>query len=103
MLVGATGAIDAGLWWGEPQLQWYLGLSGLLHAFWSAGAGGAALRRNVLGYLMLAILAAKLAVEHYSGSSVVTESFPVATVSHLYGAVGGLVVVAALALRRKPL
>jgi rhomboid family GlyGly-CTERM serine protease len=103
VLAGATGAIDAGLWWGEPQLQWYLGLSGLLHAFWSAGAAGAALRRNILGYLMLAILASKLAIEHYSGSSVVTEAFPVVTASHLYGAAGGLVVIAALALWRKPL
>ncbi|HMI37146.1 MAG TPA: rhombosortase [Steroidobacteraceae bacterium] len=103
VLAGATGVIDAGLWWGQPQLQWYLGLSGLLHAFWSAGAAGAALRRNALGYLMLAILATKLAVEQYRGGSVVTEAFPVVSASHWYGAVGGLVVIAALALRRKPL
>ncbi len=78
-------------------------MSGLLHAVWSAGAAGAALRRNALGYLMLAILAAKLAVELYRGNSLVTEAFPVVTASHWYGAVGGLVVIAALALRRKPL
>src|SRR5882672_5489646 len=103
VLAGATGVIDAGLWWGEPQLQWYLGLSGILHGLWSAGAAGAALRRNILGYLMLAILAAKLAVELHSGSSLVAETFPVVTASHLYGSLGGLVVIAALALRRKPL
>jgi len=103
VLAGATGVIDAGLWWGEPQLTWYLGLSGLLHAFWSAGAAGAALRRNPLGYLMLVILAVKLGVEQASGGSMVTEAFPVVTTSHWYGAVGGLVVIAALALGRKPL
>src|SRR5258706_11762672 len=103
VLFGATGVIDAGLWWGQPQLQWYLGLSGLLHAFWSAGAAGAALRRNALGYLMLGILATKLAVEQYPGGSVVTAAFPVVRASHWYGAVGGLGVSAALALRRKPL
>jgi rhomboid family GlyGly-CTERM serine protease len=103
VLAGATAAIDAGLWWGEPQLQWYLGLSGLLHAFWSAGASGAALRRNALGWLMLALLTAKLAFEQHRGGSLVAESFPVVSASHLYGALGGLAVIAALALWRKPL
>ncbi len=102
-LVGATAVIDAGLWWGEPQLQWYVGISALLHAAWAAGAAAAAMRRQRAGWIMLAILAVKLAVEQYAGGSVVTEAFAVVTAAHRYGALGGLLAVAALALWRKPL
>ena len=103
VLVGATAVIDAGLWWGEPQLQWYVGISALLHAAWAAGAVGVALRGQSAGWVMLAILALKLAVEQYTRSSLVTEAFPVVIAAHRYGALGGLSVVVALALARKPL
>jgi rhomboid family GlyGly-CTERM serine protease len=103
VLCGATAVIDAGLWWGEPQLQWYLGVSALLHAAWAAGAAAAARQRDWAGSLMLAALALKLLLEQQSGASLVIEAFPVVTAAHLYGALGGLAVVVALALRRKPL
>ena len=103
LLVGATAAIDAGLWWGEPQLQWYVGISGLLHAGWAAGAAAAAMRGQRAGWIMLVILAIKLAVEQHAGGSLVTEAFAVVTAAHRYGALGGLLAVAALALWRKPL
>ncbi len=102
-LVGATAVIDAGLWWGEPQLQWYVGISALLHAGWAAGAAAGAMRGQRAGWIMLAILGIKLGVELYAGGSVVTQAFAVVTAAHRYGALGGLLAVAALALWRKPL
>ncbi len=101
--VCATSAIDAGLWWAEPGVQWYLGISGLLHGVWAAGAAVLAARGQRAGWIMLGILALKLALEQRSGASLVVAGFPVVTVAHLYGAAGGLVAVAALALARKPL
>jgi rhomboid family GlyGly-CTERM serine protease len=101
--VGATAAIDAGLWWAEPQVQWYVGLSGLLHGAWAAGAAAVALRHGRLGWLMLAVLAVKLALEQRTGASLLLTDFPVVTAAHLYGALGGLGAYATLALPRKTL
>jgi rhomboid family GlyGly-CTERM serine protease len=103
VLACATAAIDAGLWWGQPSVQWYVGISGLLHGAWAAGAAAAALRAERAGWAMLAALAAKLAVEHYAGASLFTSGFPVVSVAHVYGGLGGLLAVAALAMVRKPL
>lgn len=99
----ATAAIDAGLWWGEPGVQWYVGISGLLHAAWAAGAAAQAVRGQRAGWLMLALLASKLALEQRAGVSLFVAGFPVVTAAHVYGAIGGLVAVVALALTRKPL
>jgi rhomboid family GlyGly-CTERM serine protease len=101
--IGATAAIDAGLWWAQPQVQWYVGLSGLLHGAWAAGAVAAALRQGRWGWLMPALLALKLWLEQRAGTSLLDEQFPVVTSAHLYGALAGLAVFAALALARKPL
>jgi rhomboid family GlyGly-CTERM serine protease len=105
LLVGgcATAAIDAGLWWLDPLLQWYVGLSGLLHGAWAAGALRQALRPGRAGWVMVVVLALKLLLEQRSGASLVVTDVPVVTVAHLYGAVGGLAALAALALARKPL
>ena len=103
VLVCTTAAIDAGLWWAAPQVQWYVGLSGLLHGAWAAGAAAVGLRHGRTGWLMLAILALKLLLEQRAGTSLLVEQFPVVTVAHLYGALGGLAALAALALARKPL
>jgi rhomboid family GlyGly-CTERM serine protease len=93
VLVCATAAIDAGLWWGEPLLQWYVGISGLLHGAWAAGAAAATIRRDKQGWLMLALLAIKLVLEQHSGASLLVSGFPVVTMAHVYGALGGLLAV----------
>ena len=98
-----TAAIDAGLWWLDPLVQWYLGLSGLLHGAWAAGALRQALRPGRLGWVMVVLLALKLLLEQRSGASLVVADMPVVTSAHLYGALGGLGALAALALARKPL
>ena len=101
--LGATAAIDAGLWWAQPQVQWYVGLSGLLHGAWAAGAAAVGFRHGHWAWLMLVVLAFKLVLEQRSGASLLTTDFPVVTIAHVYGALGGAGVCAALALRRKPL
>lgn len=86
----------------NPQLQWYVGLSGILHGLLVAGllaqlstAGGG----SVL--LLLIVLALKLAWEQLFGSLPGSESGiggNVVVDAHLYGAIGGAVG-AALLLR----
>ena len=124
VLLAATAAIDAGLWWGEPQLQWYVGISGLLHAVWAAGAAAMAFGHTsapghtpapgrapqggrLHGALMLALLAGKLLVERRAAVSLFDSGLPVVTAAHLYGALaglaGGAVAARALAPSGKPL
>jgi rhomboid family GlyGly-CTERM serine protease len=103
VVIGATAMIDAGLWWAQPQVQWYVGLSGLLHGLWASGAVAVGVRRGGWAWLMPAVLALKLALEQRTGASLVAPDFPVVTIAHLYGALGGLGTYAALALARKPL
>lgn len=92
--LGVTSALGTSLllWYGEPALQWYVGLSGMLHGLW----GGAALygwlrtRAWLHGGALLA-LAIKL-VWLNPGAGVVqsVQGMPVVPVAHLYGAASGL-------------
>jgi rhomboid family GlyGly-CTERM serine protease len=83
-------AIDAGLWFLNPQVLWYVGLSGVLHGLWSAGAWSQFRRRNPRSALPLLLLISKLGYEHWRGGSAVIEDLPVVTNAHVYGALGGL-------------
>ena len=103
VLLGAIAAIDARLWWLAPRLQWYVGISGLLHGVWAVGAVLSAWRREVTGGLLMIALAGKLAWEQHAGASLVVASFPVVVDAHLFGALGALLALAALTLLRKRL
>lgn len=94
IVLGTLAAIDAGLWWLAPQVQWYVGISGLLHGVWAAGALQGARRHEIGGWLLLVALAAKLAREQYTGASLVVASFPVVPAAHLFGALGALATLA---------
>ncbi|HXQ30421.1 MAG TPA: rhombosortase [Steroidobacteraceae bacterium] len=97
-LASALG-VSLGLWFLEPTLSWYLGLSGVLHGIW-AGAGIMCWKRWPLeSVVTLALLAAKLMLESVHGplSGALGASLPVITAAHRYGALAGLV--AAVALR----
>lgn len=91
---GSLIAVDAGLYWLSPDIGWYVGASGLLHGLFAGGALILALReRDVMGGMMLLLLAGKLAYEHLSGGTSLFmdgAGFTVVTEAHLYGAVGGL-------------
>ncbi|MFM2287494.1 MAG: hypothetical protein RL684_637 [Pseudomonadota bacterium] len=98
VLLASMAAIDAGLWWLSPGVQWYAGISGLLHGAWAAGAAAGAVRREPVALLLLLVLVLKLAREQLHGASLLFASFPVVVDSHLYGAVGALLALGLLAL-----
>jgi rhomboid family GlyGly-CTERM serine protease len=90
-------AVSAGLFIFNPRLQWYAGLSGVLHGLLAAGA----LRMVMNGkptYLVLAgLLVIKLAYEHRFGPLPVSEMLVPQRVivdAHVYGAVAGVLAVA---------
>lgn len=106
VLAGSLVAIDAGLWWLTPGLQWYAGLSGLLHGGWAAGSAAGTARRDPASVLLLLALVFKLAWEDLHGTSLVLGDLPVVTQAHLYGAAGALLLLGLRRLRaraRKPL
>jgi membrane associated rhomboid family serine protease len=70
-----------------------------------AGALTLAIARSRFGAIMLVIVVAKIAWEHFAGPvpfSELTSGGPVVTDAHLYGAVGGAVACVALRLIRGP-
>jgi hypothetical protein len=98
LIIGLSiAAIDVGFVFYEPQLDWYVGYSGVLHGILAAGAiawwkrGPAA-----MALALSAVLIGKLAWEQWQGALPFTPG-PVVTASHLYGAAGG--VLAGLLLR----
>ncbi len=86
-------AVSLGLWLFDPAVLWYVGLSGVLHGWFAAGAV-AALRRGERSFaLALLVLAAKLIWEQWQGplaQSAVLTGGTVIVSAHLYGALGGL-------------
>lgn len=92
-------AIDLGFVFCEPQLQWYLGYSGVLHGMLAAGAcmcwkhGSGA-----LGMAFGAVLAGKLVWEQWQGALPLAGELPVVVDAHLYGALGGVFAVLVLLL-----
>jgi len=98
-------SIDAGLWWFESDLVWYVGLSGVLHGLMLAGGLRLLFERLPLGIPIVLSVIAKLAWEQVAGPlpfSEATAGGGVVIAAHLYGAVGGLVwFVLATIIRRR--
>ena len=88
-------AISSGLWWLSPRVAWYVGASGVLHTMLGAGTARHLLRHTWDRWLLLAALAGKLLFEQFGGH----EQPGVVVDAHLYGALAGLVVGAALSAR----
>jgi rhomboid family GlyGly-CTERM serine protease len=96
----SAAAIDAGLWFLEPQVDWYVGLSGVLHGLVAGGAFELGMRRDKFGAILGLAVGAKLVFEQAVGPLPLTAGpvgGPVIVAAHLYGAAGGL---AAAALSR---
>jgi rhomboid family GlyGly-CTERM serine protease len=96
-------AIDAGFVFYEPQLQWYVGFSGVLHGALAAGA--LAWWRSEARPLALAltiILIGKLAWEQWHGALPLSGDLPVVVDAHLYGALGGTIAASTLWAARQP-
>ncbi len=98
VLLLAALAVSGGLLLLDPDLAWYVGLSGVLHGLLAAGAAARLLQggpagTRAEGALLLALLATKLAWEQAFGplpGSAEAAGGPVVVDAHLYGAAGGL-------------
>jgi rhomboid family GlyGly-CTERM serine protease len=91
--LGSLG-VGIGLLLGDPELSWYVGVSGALNALWIAGAMLLMYRRDWIGWLLAVFLVLKLIYEQLRGPlpwSVATTGGPVAVDSHLYGAFTGVI------------
>jgi len=100
----SAAAIDLGLYALEPNVVWYVGLSGVLHGYVAAGALALLVRREKLGAVLAICVAAKLTFEQVVGPVPFTaESVggPVVVAAHLYGVVGGLLAEAAAQIARR--
>jgi rhomboid family GlyGly-CTERM serine protease len=87
----AIAAIDAGLWFLRPSVDWYLGASGVLHGAWAAGACAMYRRGDGLGAALLLLLVVKLVYEQQSGASLFEGDLPLVPAAHLFGTLGGLI------------
>lgn len=97
--------IGLGLWWALPELQWYVGLSGVLHGLLIAGAIAALgdRRERLLAGVVIVVVGMKLAWEHIAGAMPGTATIaggPVVVEAHLFGAIGGAVAGLAILIRR---
>lgn len=91
-LVGSL-SVGGGLYLFNPAVLWYVGISGVLHTYWAAGAVLAVARREFLGRWLLAFLLLDVAYEELWGplpTSAAILKEPILTASHLYGAIAGL-------------
>ena len=103
ILFASAAAIDVAFLGAMPGLDWYVGLSGVLHGCMAAGlAAWLARARDPLVLAVAVLFAAKLGWEHWQGPlpfTAGTLELPVIVEAHSYGALGGLA--AALVLRAR--
>lgn len=96
--------IDAGFWFLDPVLTWYVGLSGLLHALLLAGVVDRLRSAPTESIVLLVVVSAKIAYEQFAGplpGSETSTGGPVVVNAHLYGAVAGILAgLTTLAARR---
>jgi len=94
LIVGVTLAtMDAGFWFLNPELYWYVGMSGLLHGLLAAGIVTRLKDIDAETAILLLLLIAKISWEQWSGpipGSESTSGGPVIVDAHLYGALGGV-------------
>jgi rhomboid family GlyGly-CTERM serine protease len=108
VMAGSVAVIDVGLWFGSPQLEWYVGLSGLLHGVLAAGIVAGLAKRSFEAVVLGVLVTGKLAWEQFAGplpGSEATSGGAVVVDAHLYGVIGGALVAGALirVRRRAPI
>ena len=89
----AAATIDAGLFFLEPGVAWYVGLSGSLHGVMIVGAVAMLRSNSTMAIVLLIGIASKLMWEQWLGPIPLSESTSGGTVlvdAHLYGAIGGI-------------
>jgi len=100
----SAAAIDLGLYMLNPDVSWYVGLSGVLHGYVAAGALALIVRGERLGVVLAIGVAAKLIFEQVVGPVPFTAASvggPVVVAAHLYGVVGALLAEALVAIARR--
>jgi rhomboid family GlyGly-CTERM serine protease len=102
ILASSIVTIDLGFVLLEPQLQWYVGLSGVLHGALAAGAlGWWRHESKPLALGLTLVLVGKLAWEQWHGALPLSGDMPVVVDAHLYGAIGGALAGAWLAVHNR--
>jgi rhomboid family GlyGly-CTERM serine protease len=100
----SVAAIDLGLYVLDPDVQWYVGLSGVLHGYVAAGALALIMRREKVGVVLAVGVGAKLIFEQVVGPVPFTAASvggPVVVAAHLYGVVGALLAEAVVEVVRR--
>jgi rhomboid family GlyGly-CTERM serine protease len=100
---GSAIAVSLGLWFGNPELRWYVGASGALHGVMAAGTIAHLRRRDLDGWILATFLVCKLAYEQWAGALPFAGTANTIVDAHLYGAIGGVVLALPLHSRRQPL
>ena len=91
----SVAVIDLGFWFLNPELQWYVGLSGVLHGLLVTGVVISASAERKDAIVVGIIVAAKIGWEQLSGplpGSVESSGGAVIVDAHLYGAIAGVLV-----------
>ena len=102
ILASSVVIIDLGFVFLEPQLEWYVGLSGVLHGALAAGAiGWWRHESKPLALALTVVLIGKLAWEQWHGALPLSGDMPVVVDAHLYGAIGGALAGAWLAVHNR--
>jgi len=99
---GSALAVSAGLWFFNPELDWYVGASGALHGVMTAGTIAHLRRRDLDGWILAVFIIAKLAYEQFAGALPFAGTSSTIVDAHLYGAIGGVVLGLFLKSRREP-
>ena len=89
-------AVGLGLLFFDPNLAWYVGLSGTLHGLFAAGLVASLAAGQRAEWLLLALFLAKLTWEQLVGPTPGTAELAGGNVivdAHLYGTVGGALTV----------
>lgn len=99
IMAASIGVMDLCFWFLLPDLEWYVGLSGLLHGLFAAGILGIWRRAGTEAMVLAMALSAKLIYEAFLGPLPGSESSAggtVVTEAHASGTLGGLAAAAVL-------
>lgn len=102
VLLGSLLGVSSGLWYLDADLEWYVGLSGVLHGLLLAGLIPGVRTLSGESLTIAVVVIGKLAYEQLVGplpGSESTAGGAVVVNAHLYGAVGG--VLAALCIQHR--
>jgi len=98
-------AIDLGVYFFNPAVDWYVGTSGLLHGLFAAGAVASLRQSGWRSGIYLLLLVVKIGWEQFAGAlpgSATAIGARVVIEAHFYGAVSGALFAAFLPMRSQP-